>query len=177
MADYTDELDLEFEPEYGFFDTVRNDGIFDEAKAERYFAVLSKVSLTADTIEIKLARLLWSLPILLQFQGYRAARNDDEFLAAQLFRSAKTTHATIARKFLDQASENEAQAGKILAKEKRLIAMAQDELKNWSSRAPFEESVPMESFFTFWEFPFSMQCGSDEARAAGKQKRLLKQRN
>ena len=76
MNTATDKLNREFEEGYGFFDQIRNEFTFDEQKAERYLAALESIEIAPDGVDVNLVKLIWSLPLLLEWQAARAERND-----------------------------------------------------------------------------------------------------
>lgn len=61
------EIGDELDPETGFIGRLRCERFFDSEKAERYLSNLSKLD-PSDPISRELAQLIWSLPVLLQWQ-------------------------------------------------------------------------------------------------------------
>lgn len=66
-----EDLSNEFEPEEGFIGRLRNERVFDLEKANRYLLNLSYLEVQ-DSISLELAKLIWSLPVVLQWQFERA---------------------------------------------------------------------------------------------------------
>lgn len=86
MAESLDQitlLDMEFEPNYGFFNAIRNESVVDHQKVERYLKLLDSLEIN-ELVERRLVRLLWSLPILLQWQVDRCERNGFKELAREI---------------------------------------------------------------------------------------------
>lgn len=79
-----DDLNMEFEPDYGFFDFLRDKQVFHQDKAERFLKSLDSIIIEGDSIDLELVKLIWSLPILLQWQADRAERHNNTELSSQI---------------------------------------------------------------------------------------------
>jgi len=55
---------------------LRDELIFDEEKAERYLVTLASLEVR-ESISIELAKLIWNLPVVLQYQLERAESGSD----------------------------------------------------------------------------------------------------
>lgn len=66
MEKFVQELDSEFDDD-GFFDDIHKRK-FDQMKAERYLRTLASIELEGDTISIELAKMIWFIPVRLQYR-------------------------------------------------------------------------------------------------------------
>lgn len=64
----------EYEIGTGFIGRLRDERVFDEEKANRYLSNLSSIEVD-DSISLDLAKLIWNLPIMLQWELERSEPN------------------------------------------------------------------------------------------------------
>lgn len=74
MTSLVEKLGDEYEIETGFIGRLRDERVFDEEKANRYLSNLSSIKV-GHSISLDLAKLIWNLPIMLQWQLERADPN------------------------------------------------------------------------------------------------------
>jgi hypothetical protein len=76
MDSIVEALGNEYELDTGFIGRLRAERVFDQAKAERYLSTLAALEVTDGSISLDLVKLLWNLPMMLQWQWERAESSE-----------------------------------------------------------------------------------------------------
>lgn len=73
MSELVDSLDLEWDQDTGFLGQLRT-GVLDREAYQRFMSLLQSIELQGDTMNRRLVKVLWFIPLYMEWQTERLQR-------------------------------------------------------------------------------------------------------